>query len=242
MSIPNNLLMKPYQKIAIEECHEPLLPLSAEEFALVTPHAYMACGADYGGKSPYFLRQGSIDRLRQAQQHLQNLRPGWRLQIFDAYRPVEVQQYMVDYTFQQVVVERGLQNLRLASDQAAEIWQQVYKIWAIPSFDLETPPPHSTGAAIDLTLLDAEGNVVDMGSLIDEMSDRSQPNHFATDPQGQTFHEHREILRQAMNAAGFERHPGEWWHFSWGDQLWAWICQENNRVGSVVARYGRFIE
>jgi zinc D-Ala-D-Ala dipeptidase len=69
MSISNNLLMKPYQRIAIEECHEPLLPLAGDEFALVKPHAYMACGADYGGKSPYFLRQGSIDRLRQAQQH-----------------------------------------------------------------------------------------------------------------------------------------------------------------------------
>jgi zinc D-Ala-D-Ala dipeptidase len=237
-----NLQMKPYQKIVIEECHEPLLPLSADEFALVTPHVYMTCGADYGGKSPYFLRQGSIERLRQAQQHLQTLRPGWRLQIFDAYRPVEVQQYMVNYTFQQVLVERGLQNTELSTSQTAAIWQQVYQIWAIPSFDLATPPPHSTGAAIDLTLLDAVGNVVDMGSPIDEMSPRSQPDYFATDPQGQIFHQQRELLRQVMTAAGFERHPGEWWHFSWGDQLWAWIYQENNGVGSVVAHYGRFIK
>jgi zinc D-Ala-D-Ala dipeptidase len=188
------------------------------------------------------LRQGSIERLRQAQQHLQNLHPGWQLQIFDAYRPVAVQQYMVDYTFQQVLTERGLSKAELAADQTQEIWQQVYQIWAVPSFDLATPPPHSTGAAIDLTLLDAEGQIVDMGSPIDEMSPRSQPDHFVTDPQGKLFHQNRELLRQVMTAAGFERHPGEWWHFSWGDQLWAWICQEKNPMGSMTARYGRFIE
>jgi zinc D-Ala-D-Ala dipeptidase len=234
--------MKPYQKILIKECHEPLQPLLPGEFALVDPHPYLACGADYGGKSPYFLRRGSIERLRQAQQHLQNLHPGWRLQIFDAYRPVEVQQYMVDYTFQQVLTERGLSNAELSADQTQEIWQQVYQIWAMPSFDLATPPPHSTGAAIDLTLLDAQGKVVDMGSPIDEMSPRSQPDHFATDPQGQIFHHNRELLRQVMTAGGFERHQGEWWHFSWGDQLWAWLYQEKNSVGSMTARYGRFIE
>jgi zinc D-Ala-D-Ala dipeptidase len=234
--------MKPYQKIAITECHEPLQPLLPSEFALVDPHPYLACGADYGGKSPYFLRQGSIEHLRQAQQKLQELRPGWQLQIFDAYRPVEVQQYMVDYTFQQVLTDRGLSQTALSADQTQEIWQQVYQIWAIPSFDLATPPPHSTGAAIDLTLLNAEGQVVDMGSPIDEMSPRSQPDHFAADPQGELFHQNRELLRQVMTAAGFERHPGEWWHFSWGDQLWAWICQEKNPMGSMTARYGRFIE
>jgi zinc D-Ala-D-Ala dipeptidase len=234
--------MKPYQKIVIEECGEALVPLLAAEFSQVNPHPYLACGANYGSSSPFCLRQGSIERLRQAQQNLQQLHPGWRLQIFDAYRPVAVQQYMVDYTFNQVLIDRGLKAAELSRSRTSEIWHQVYQIWAIPSFDMATPPPHSTGAAIDLTLLDPEGNVVDMGSPIDEMSERSQPNYFRADPQGQEFHEHRELLLQIMTAAGFERHPGEWWHFSWGDQLWAWICQEKKGLGSVVARYGRFIE
>jgi zinc D-Ala-D-Ala dipeptidase len=232
--------MKPYQTIRIEECGEPLLPLPAE-FALVDPHPYLACGADYGGRSPYYLRAGSIDLLKKAQAHLQQVHPGWCFQIFDAYRPVEVQQYMVDYTFRTAAAEQSLDLQQISATQREQLWQKVYQIWAVPSFDLATPPPHSTGAAIDLTILDDQQRPLDMGSPIDEMSDRSKPDYFAHRPEGQTFHKNRQLLRQVMEAAGFQRHPGEWWHFSWGDQLWAWICQENNPRELIAARYGRFI-
>jgi zinc D-Ala-D-Ala dipeptidase len=232
--------MKPYQAILIEECGEPLLPLPAE-FALVDPHPYLACGADYGGRSPYFLRAGAIDRLQQAQSYLQQIHPGWCLQIFDAYRPVEVQQYMVDYTFRSAAAEQSLNLQQLSATERDSLWQQVYQIWAIPSFDLATPPPHSTGAAVDLTIVDDRQQPLAMGSPIDEMSDRSKPDYFAHQLEGQIFHKNRQLLRQVMEAAGFQRHPGEWWHFSWGDQLWAWICQENNSGELIAARYGRFI-
>lgn len=83
--------MKPYRQVPIEECGEPLVAIPLQLFAIETPHPYMKCGADYGGKSPYYLRQGVLDRVIQAQERLQQIHPGWRLQIFDAYRPVEVQ-------------------------------------------------------------------------------------------------------------------------------------------------------
>jgi zinc D-Ala-D-Ala dipeptidase len=31
----------------------------------------------------------------------------------------------------------------------------------------------------------------------------------------------REILRSAMRLAGFVNYPLEWWHFSFGDRMWA---------------------
>lgn len=234
--------MKPYQHIPIYECGEALLPIPLAEFALVDPHPYIACGADYSGRSPYYLRAGVIARLQQAQQYLAQIRPGYRLQIFDAYRPVAVQQYMVDHTFQQVLQTRQLTATTLTPAEQAEIWQQVYQIWAVPSFDPATPPPHSTGAAIDLTIVDDRHQPLAMGSPIDELSDRSQPDYFARESTGQQFHYNRELLRQVMASAGFQRHPGEWWHFSWGDQLWAWICQENNVLLPGVACYGRLLD
>lgn len=234
--------MKPYQQIPIHECGEPLLPVPLSEFAVVDPHPYIACGADYGEMSPYYLRAGAIDRLRQAQQNLSQIHPGYRLQIFDAYRPVAVQQYMVNYTFQQVLQTRQQPASDLTPAEAAEIWQQVYQIWAVPSFNPATPPPHSTGAAIDLSIIDENQQSLDMGSPIDEMSERSQPDYFARRSSGQQFHHNRELLYRVMTSAGFQRHPGEWWHFSWGDQLWAWICRENNVLLSGVACYGRLVD
>ena len=234
--------MKPYQQIPILECGEPLEPIPLEQFAVVSPHPYAKLGAPYGERSPYYLRQSVLTALIEAQSHLQQRHPGWQIQIFDAYRPVEVQQYMVNYTFTEVVQAQGL-TCQLPDAQRQAIWSQVYQIWAVPSFDPATPPPHSTGAAVDVMLLDATGKTVDMGSAIDELSTRSHPDYFATSPQPieQQYHANRELLQDIMSAAGFRRHPVEWWHFSLGDQIWAWLCNQENSVDLVAARYSRVV-
>lgn len=248
--------MKPYQQIPISDCGEPLVPIPLEQFAVEQPHAYVKVAAPYGDKSPYYLRQGVLERLIQAQRSLQQQCPDWRIQIFDAYRPLAVQQYMVDYTFAQVVAAQGLSPEQLTDIQRHDILEQVYQFWAVPSSNPATPPPHSTGAAIDVTLVNAIGAVVDMGSPIDEMSPRSYPDYFAdanvintkndaengfvlvAEGDHFTFHTHRQRLKTTMSAAGFRQHSREWWHFSFGDQLWAWLNSQANPASQPTARYG----
>lgn len=230
--------MKPYQQVAINDCHEPLVEIPSNIFAFVTPHPYQKLGAPYQDKSPFYVREGVLDRLIHANQTLQQSRPGWRIQIFDAYRPVAVQQFMVDYTFAELMNAKGLNSTTLNATQREEIWQQVYQFWAMPNLDPSMPPPHSTGGAIDVTLIDETGNAIDMGSEIDEISARSFPDYFA-DVQEHLYHEHRQILDFAMRSAGFVRHWNEWWHFSYGDQIWAWIMNQNQPDRSFIARYGR---
>jgi zinc D-Ala-D-Ala dipeptidase len=233
--------MKPYQQIPILDCGELLVPIPLEQFAVESPHAYAKVGAPYGERSPYYLRESVLASLIHAQKELQQHYPNWRIQIFDAYRPVEVQQFMVNYTFIEAAKSQGLNPDELTQDQRQHIFAQVYQIWAIPSFDLATPPPHSTGGAVDVTLVDDKGEAVDMGSPIDEMSVRSHPDYFAnsSEPAQQQYHAHRQLLHQIMQSAGFLRHPSEWWHFSQGDQMWAWLYNQANPIELVRARYGR---
>jgi D-alanyl-D-alanine dipeptidase len=236
--------VKPYKQVAIVECGESLVPVPPQEFAFVLPHPYEKLGAPYGQRSPFYLRQGVLNSLLQAQAELSHRCTGWKIQIFDAYRPVAVQQFMVDYTFQEVVQSQGLAAETLTPVQRKNILEQVYQFWAVPSFDTATPPPHSTGAAVDVTLVDADGAVVDMGSEIDELSPRSYPNHFATctDTAEQKYHQHRQLLREVMLTAGFQQHPNEWWHFCLGDQMWAWLVNRTHPEKQEVARYGRVME
>lgn len=235
--------MKPYQQILIIECQEPLVPIPLELFAVESPHPYEKLGAPYGGRSPYYLRESVLQSLIAAQTQLQQNHPQWRIQIFDAYRPVEVQQFMVDYTFAQVVQAQGLNPAELSTQQQQAIWQQVYQMWAVPSFAPAQPPPHSTGAAVDITLVDETSQVVEMGSAIDELSPRAHPNYYAhsTQSREQHYHAHRQLLWDVMRSAGFQRHPGEWWHFCLGDQMWAWLCNLENPAHPVTARYGRVV-
>jgi D-alanyl-D-alanine dipeptidase len=216
--------MKPYQNIAIAECHEPLVAI-ANDILKIDPHPYMALGAPYGDRSPFFVRQGILQRLQNSQAYLHSIRPNWKIAIFDAYRPIPVQQFMVDYSFLQLVEAKGLALDALSEAEKKGLIADVIKFWAAPSHDLKMPPPHSTGGAIDVTLFDQYGQEVDMGSPIDEISDRSFPNYFAdADHVKQIdFDRDRQLLNQVMIYGGFLRHPNEWWHFSYGDQLWAWL-------------------
>ncbi len=233
--------MRPYHNIEIVECDEPIISIPLKYFAVESPHPYEKLGAPYGEYSPYFLRETVVEYLIEAQSYLQQLRPDWRIQIFDAYRPVAVQKFMVNYTFSQAVREKGLTELNLSETEKQGIWEEVYKIWAEPSLDEKTPPPHSTGAAVDITLVDEMGQTVNMGSQIDELSDRSLPDYYADiqDRQAALYHGNRLLLRDVMDKAGFTRNPREWWHFSFGDQMWAWLKNQGNPDNKCVACYGR---
>ena len=228
--------MKPYRALPIQECGEPLVTIPTGEFPLTDPPPYAAVGAVYpDGSGPWMLRLGVMDRLRRAQAELSRLNPGWQLKLFDAYRPNTVQDYMVKREFMGLSGGRPPEHVPI--EELEKLWWRTYRIWAEPSDDPATPPPHSTGAALDLTLVDASGLEVNMGSPIDENSDRSNPDYFAE--RNAEAHANRQLLLQVMSAAGFLRHPFEWWHFSWGDQLWAWQTLQADMGGNAVARYGR---
>jgi zinc D-Ala-D-Ala dipeptidase len=231
--------VKPYLIIPIAECGEALIEIP-QSLAIALPHTYQALGAPYGNKSPFYLRTGIIDRLEIAQSFLQTIHPDWQIKVFDAYRPISVQRFMVEHTLGELADSQGLDRASLSMLQEQELMAQVLQFWAIPSDDPSTPPPHSTGAAVDVTLVDRQGQEINMGSPIDEISDRSFPNYFqtATDPEARSIHQHRQLLFQIMNKSGFQRHPNEWWHFSYGDQMWAWLTRIESGSETAIAHYG----
>ena len=106
---------------------------------------------------------------------------GFRFRIFDAYRPTEAQ----------------------------------WKLWeAFPSEEFVANPrkgsPHSRGVAVDLTLIDASGNELDMGTGFDEM--RPISHHARTDIPVEA-QRNRFALLGIMSAAGWDFYKNEWWHY-----------------------------
>jgi len=238
--------MKTYQSVVIKESHDPLVAIPHHAFAFTQPHPYVALGAPYAGTSPWMLRQRVLDALLAAHDALHSLRAGWRLKLFDAYRPVPVQAFMVwrEFRIQAVLAGHSLAAYgnpadleKQNPDVYAVLAAKVFEFWGIPSDDPKTPPPHSTGAAVDLTVQDAAGHEVGMGCPIDETTQRAYPDYYAgaTAPEQRSYDENRRLLNAVMSAAGFSRHANEWWHFSLGDQMWAWA------TGAPEANYGRAI-
>lgn len=106
---------------------------------------------------------------------------GLTIKIFDAYRPPEGQQALWD---------------------------------SCPNADYVTPPekgsPHTRGVAVDLTLLDDEGNELDMGAEFDEFEDFA---HHCDVTVSEVAQRNRFLLLGIMTAAGFDFFKNEWWHY-----------------------------
>lgn len=242
-------IQRAYWSIPINDNREPLVEIPLQDFAAASIHDYQKLGAPYLENSPYAVRPEILKGLYKAQAQLQCHDPNWRIYIFDAYRPLAVQGFMANHAFDSLIQDRNLQPSDLGETETQELWQDVYKIWAPPNQNPLTPPPHSTGAAVDLTIFDQTTKTcIEMGSPIDEMSPRSHPDYFANlvtaenpgkNAIAQVAAKHRQLLADAMSHAGFQRHPGEWWHFCLGDQMWVWLSQPNHPE-IQAARYGRY--
>jgi zinc D-Ala-D-Ala dipeptidase len=85
---------------------------------------------------------------------------------------------------------------------------------------------HNRGAAVDLTLADEDGNIVDMGNEFDDFSELSQ---FDNDNIPRQAQKNRKLLRNIMVKAGFTPYNNEWWHFDYKKKRYAtagfkWEC------------------
>ena len=221
--------MRPWTDIPIQDCGEKIIEIPSP-FLLLRPHPYLSFGAPYGDNAdPFRLRKGVIIRLFKAQTELQIENPELCFAVFDAWRPINVQAFMVDYSITKECLKRGVsRDDPTQAEEVQEVIDDVKSFWAPPTNDPKNPPPHSTGAAIDLTLADLQGAKIDMGGEIDAIGPVSNPGHYMRtaieQPKSSAhqWHKRRMALAKAMKKGGFVQHPNEWWHFSYGDQMWAW--------------------
>jgi zinc D-Ala-D-Ala dipeptidase len=106
---------------------------------------------------------------------------GYTIKIFDAYRPSEVQWALWHHT---------------------------------PDPDFLADPrrgsPHSRGVAVDLTLCDAQGNALDMGTPFDHFHPLSHHGNTGVSAEAQM---NRFILMGIMTTAGWDFYRNEWWHY-----------------------------
>ncbi len=106
---------------------------------------------------------------------------GLRLKVYDCYRPLSVQK----------------------------------KFWEIMPDDRYVSDPkkgskHNRGAAVDLTLIDKNGDEVEMPTPYDDFTEKAHRDY-----QGgsKLSLRHRKLLEDSMQKEGFTGIPTEWWHF-----------------------------
>ena len=125
---------------------------------------------------------------------------GFRLKIFDAYRPQMAVDHFVRWS-QDLSDERMKRYFYPELDKSV-LFAQGY---------IAEHSGHTRGSAVDLSLFDMDAQrECDMGGTFDLFGERSHPSYTnITDAQ----YELRMLLRNAMLSAGFAPVSNEWWHF-----------------------------
>lgn len=142
-----------------------------------------------------FLQRDVALRLSNCQDYLSKLKPGYTLLIYDAVRPVSVQQKMWDALDSIPPKDRG-------------------KFVSNPT----NRSLHNLGAAVDLTICNESGIPLDMGANYDDIRKIAYPElesyFLKTGELTKQQIENRELLRKVMRKEGFRNIPTEWWHFN----------------------------
>lgn len=147
----------------------------------------------YGDLREAYLHPKAAKALAKAQRRLKELRPDLSLKVYDAARPMAIQQRMWD------AVKNTPKDIYVSNPAHGG-------------------GLHNYGLAVDLTLCNARGDTLDMGTPIDHMTamahiDREQ-QLVAQKKISRRALENRRLLREVMQYGGFRPLRTEWWHFN----------------------------
>ncbi len=148
----------------------------------------------YGDYNKAYLQKDVALKLAKAQMELKKNHPNYSLLIYDATRPRHVQQMMWD-------------SLKMP-------FAEKIKFVSNP----QNGSLHNYGAAIDLTIIDKNGKILDMATPYDFIGKLAYPkleNMLLKEGKiNQKQINNRKLLREVMYNAGFFNIQTEWWHFN----------------------------
>ncbi len=207
--------------IPIHENNEPMVDLKNQTILVFGTSPEVPNNTNYTK-----MRKTVYEKLVQAQSLLPT---GIRFCLYEAYRSLELQKKLFDERYNKVKKAH-------ATWTHEAIFHETIKLVS-PIINLDNSiniPPHATGAAIDVYLLDAAGKPLDMGM---------HPQDWVEDQQGelskteatcipQEARHNRQLMSHALEQVGFANYPTEFWHWSYGDRYWAY------QTGANVAVYG----
>ena len=180
-----------------------VVPDAILEIRYYTTYNFVGARIDGYRQPTALLTREAADSLRAVSDDV--LAQGYRLKIFDAYRP----QCAVDHFVR----------------WAADVSDTLMKPYFYPDLDksvlfeqeyIMEKSGHTRGSTVDLTLFDmATEREVDMGGTFDWFGIESHPDYTDITPQQ---YANRMILREAMLRHGFKPLASEWWHFTLADE------------------------
>lgn len=152
------------------------------------------------------------------------LRRGYRLKVYDGYRPQRAVDHFVRWA--EDLDDTAMKSVFYPQVDKADLFEQGF---------IAKKSGHSRGSTVDLTLVDAlTGKELDMGGAFDYFGELSHPGYRGELTQAQI--DNRMLLREAMLRHGFKPLSTEWWHFTLVNEPWPGTYFDFPVCGKSVGR------
>lgn len=212
-------------RVDIAESKEPMVRIDNINDRILYEPMYFEQGLN-GAIDKCYVREGMADRLAKAAELLPC---GYRLKIYDAWRPFSVQKELFD-SYSRLLLKKN-PSLR---DDYNKLVRLTKEFVSYPCKDANSPFVHSTGGAVDLTIVDENGNELDMGTGFDDFTDKAHTDYFEHSDEAD-IKNNRRLLYAVMTSCGFTNFPSEWWHYDYGDSFWAVIKKRSALYSGVYS-------
>lgn len=227
-----NLNWNKIKNIKIEDNGEELVSTSLIPEKIVVRPYYFIQNIE-GALPECYLRNKVFEKLIKAHEKLPE---GYKFVIFDAWRPIKVQKRLY-----KMIKEKLTKNY--PSKNKEKIKKMATNYVALPSSKKESPSPHTTGGAVDLSIVNEKGRLLKMGTEFDTANKKSNINYYEEKYENnkkltkeeKNILKNRRLLYNIMTSVGFTNFPKEWWHYDYGNQNWVYFTEKNN----LNAIYGK---
>lgn len=193
-------------KVHVHECFDPLVDF--------LPHKHIIFNTETL-EEPNLVRKTVLFKLYSIADRLPD---GVNLKIYNTFRS----RTKMNDAFEAVISEISAENPEIGRHEAMKL----------AKYKTEDPKGntggHETGGAVDVALCDDNGVEFDYGTKFHEYNDSTfTRSRKITKAQ----RKNRRKLIRIMRRKGFVNFPGEWWHFSYGDRMWA--AYKGKRNGGI---------
>lgn len=217
--------------IPIKDLQEPMIDIRTKGDIMIGPSPEIPDNTNYT-----FMRYTVYKKLKEAQTRLPSK---YRFCLYEAYRSPELQKKLF---------EIHLTNIKnhypnWSDDETFKEATKLFSPMTNPDGS-QNIPPHSTGGAIDLYLVNMQGEPIDMGIHPKDWMqdiDGSLSLTGSTNISAEAV-KNREIMFQALSSVGFVNYPTEYWHWSYGDKYWALLKHNHYAIYGTTSPSESFNE
>lgn len=210
--------------IPIIECDEMLIDLRSQDVIAFGPPPERPDNVCYTK-----MRKSVYEKLCEAQRLLPQ---GIYFCLYEGWRSLQLQQEL----FQSMYANNQRSYPQMNSK---ELFVETTKLISpVTLLDgSQNIPPHSTGAAVDVYLVDSEGKLLDMGLPIEQWESDIGARLSQTDSPyiSKEAQKNRSLMAEALSKMGFVNYSYEYWHWSYGDRYWAFFTNASNAIYGPAA-------